>query len=32
MKLREPMPELTGATTWLNGQVSRDQLVGKNLL
>lgn len=28
MKLREPMPELNGATEWLNGQVSRDELVG----
>ncbi|MBB6284004.1 TlpA family protein disulfide reductase [Geobacillus subterraneus] len=29
MKLREPMPELTGATAMLNGEVSRDELVGK---
>ncbi|MBM7572217.1 TlpA family protein disulfide reductase [Aquibacillus albus] len=28
MKLREPMPELSGATEWLNGEVSRDDLVG----
>ncbi|TMU87975.1 TlpA family protein disulfide reductase [Bacillus sp. BHET2] len=28
MKLREPMPKLTGATSWLNGEVSRDDLVG----
>lgn len=28
MKLREPMPELNGATKWLNGQVSREDLVG----
>ncbi|MCM3160265.1 TlpA family protein disulfide reductase [Metabacillus litoralis] len=28
MKLREPMPELNGATEWLNGQVSREDLVG----
>lgn len=28
MKLREPMPELTGATSWLNGEVTRDELVG----
>ncbi|WP_409275416.1 TlpA family protein disulfide reductase [Neobacillus sp. SCS-31] len=29
MKLREPMPELTGATEWLNGEVARDQLIGE---
>ncbi|HZG72769.1 MAG TPA: thioredoxin-like domain-containing protein, partial [Chondromyces sp.] len=29
MKLREPMPELTGATEWLNGQVTKEQLVGE---
>ncbi|MGJ7910513.1 TlpA disulfide reductase family protein [Neobacillus sp. LXY-1] len=29
MKLRESMPELTGATEWLNGEVTRDQLVGE---
>ncbi|MDG5789496.1 TlpA disulfide reductase family protein [Evansella sp. AB-P1] len=28
MKLRTPMPELEGATTWLNGEVKRDDLVG----
>ncbi|WP_042356404.1 TlpA family protein disulfide reductase [Bacillus rubiinfantis] len=28
MKLREPMPELTGTTQWINGQVSREELVG----
>jgi len=28
MKLRTPMPELTGATSWLNGEVSRKQLIG----
>ncbi|MDX8364886.1 TlpA disulfide reductase family protein [Cytobacillus sp. IB215665] len=28
MKLREQMPELTGATAWLNGEVTKDQLVG----
>ncbi|MDX8359914.1 MULTISPECIES: TlpA disulfide reductase family protein [Bacillaceae] len=28
MKLREQMPELTGATTWLNGEVTKEQLVG----
>jgi thiol-disulfide isomerase/thioredoxin len=29
MKLREPMPELEGATAWINGQVTKDQLVGE---
>lgn len=29
MKLREQMPELTGATTWLNGQVDKADLVGE---
>ncbi|RLQ90616.1 TlpA family protein disulfide reductase [Falsibacillus albus] len=29
MKLREPMPELKGATEWLNGEVTRDDLVGE---
>jgi len=29
MKLREPMPELTGATAWLNGEVTRSELVGE---
>lgn len=29
MKLRSPMPNLTGATTWLNGEVSRNQLIGR---
>ncbi|MBS4189041.1 TlpA family protein disulfide reductase [Bacillus sp. FJAT-49705] len=29
MKLREPMPELKGATEWLNGEVTREQLVGE---
>lgn len=29
MKLRTPMPELDGATTWLNGEVTKDQLVGE---
>jgi thiol-disulfide isomerase/thioredoxin len=28
MKLRTPMPELTGATSWLNGEVTRKQLIG----
>jgi thiol-disulfide isomerase/thioredoxin len=29
MKLREPMPELNGATEWLNGEETKDQLVGE---
>jgi thiol-disulfide isomerase/thioredoxin len=29
MKLREPMPELSGATEWLNGEVSKADLVGE---
>ena len=29
MKLHEPMPELTGATGWLNGEVTRAELVGE---
>ncbi|GMB08627.1 thiol-disulfide isomerase/thioredoxin [Thermolongibacillus altinsuensis] len=29
MKLREPMPELTGATACLNGEVTREQLIGE---
>ncbi|OCA87047.1 TlpA family protein disulfide reductase [Pseudobacillus wudalianchiensis] len=29
MKLREPMPELQGATAWLNGEVTKDELVGE---
>lgn len=28
MKLREPMPELAGATEWLNGEVTKTDLVG----
>lgn len=28
MKLREEMPELQGEAAWLNGEVTRDQLVG----
>jgi thiol-disulfide isomerase/thioredoxin len=28
MKLRELMPELTGATTWLNGEVTKEELIG----
>lgn len=29
MKLREQMPELTGAAEWFNGKVSKDELVGE---
>ncbi|PIC64378.1 thiol-disulfide oxidoreductase [Sporosarcina sp. P13] len=29
MKLREQMPELQGATTWLNGETSNSELVGQ---
>jgi len=29
MKLREPMPALEGATEWLNGQVTKDELIGE---
>jgi len=29
MKLREPMPELNGATEWLNGEVKKGDLVGE---
>ncbi|MBU8877642.1 TlpA family protein disulfide reductase [Bacillus sp. FJAT-29790] len=29
MKLREPMPELLGATEWLNGEVTKDELIGE---
>lgn len=29
MKLRSPMPELTGATEWLNGEVTKSDLVGE---
>jgi thiol-disulfide isomerase/thioredoxin len=29
MKLREPMPELDGASAWLNGEVSKAELVGE---
>jgi thiol-disulfide isomerase/thioredoxin len=28
MKIREPMPSLDGATEWLNGEVSKEQLIG----
>ncbi len=30
MKLRQPMPELTGEKAWLNGEVTREQLIGKS--
>ncbi|MGG0645215.1 redoxin domain-containing protein [Sporosarcina gallistercoris] len=29
MKLRDQMPELTGATAWLNGEVTKTELVGE---
>jgi len=29
MKLREQMPELDGATAWLNGEVTKSQLIGE---
>ncbi|WP_335870436.1 TlpA family protein disulfide reductase [Bacillus sp. 2205SS5-2] len=29
MRLRTPMPELTGATEWLNGEVSKAEVVGE---
>ncbi|SDY78788.1 Thiol-disulfide isomerase or thioredoxin [Evansella caseinilytica] len=29
MKLREPLPELVGATTWINGEVTRGELIGE---
>lgn len=29
MKLRDRMPDLHGATAWLNGQVTREELVGE---
>lgn len=29
MKLREQMPELDGATQWLNGEVSKEDLIGE---
>ncbi|MFD1017997.1 TlpA family protein disulfide reductase [Thalassobacillus hwangdonensis] len=28
MRLRQPMPELEGATEWLNGEVTKSDLVG----
>jgi thiol-disulfide isomerase/thioredoxin len=32
MKLREEMPELTGATSWLNGEVTKEELQGRPTL
>lgn len=32
MKLREQMPELTGATEWINEEVTKDDLIGKPTL
>ena len=29
MKLREQMPELEGATDWINGEVNKEQLIGE---
>ena len=29
MKLRAPMPELEGATEWLNGEVTKAELIGE---
>lgn len=29
MKLREQMPELSGATEWLNSEVTKEQLIGE---
>jgi len=29
MKLRDQMPELDGATQWLNGEMSKDDLIGE---
>ncbi|MCP3741805.1 TlpA family protein disulfide reductase [Rossellomorea sp. BNER] len=29
MKLRAPMPELNGATEWLNGEVKKEDLIGE---
>lgn len=29
LRLREPMPEMHGATEWLNAEVTREQLVGE---
>ncbi|WP_339192468.1 thiol-disulfide oxidoreductase YkuV [Bacillus sp. FSL K6-1003] len=29
MKLRQPMPELTGEKAWFNGEVTKEQLIGE---
>lgn len=29
MRLRQPLPEISGATDWLNGEFTREQLVGE---
>lgn len=29
MRLRQPMPEISGATQWVNGEFTRGQLVGE---
>ncbi|MBT2678394.1 TlpA family protein disulfide reductase [Bacillus sp. ISL-35] len=29
MRLRQPLPEISGATEWLNSEVAREQLVGE---
>ena len=29
MRLRQPMPEISGATDWLNEEITREQLVGE---
>ncbi|WP_144474718.1 TlpA disulfide reductase family protein [Cytobacillus oceanisediminis] len=29
MRLRQTMPEISGATEWLNGEITREQLVGE---
>jgi thiol-disulfide isomerase/thioredoxin len=29
MRLRQPMPEISGAKEWLNGEVTREQLIGE---
>lgn len=31
MKLRSPLPELEGATTWINGKVSKEELLGEKI-
>jgi thiol-disulfide isomerase/thioredoxin len=32
MKLRDEMPELVGATEWINGEVTKEELLGKPTL